>query len=226
MLTCFAMAIVAIAHVMTGRLTGRAPDFTHENRLKRRYGGLVAGVDEAGRGPLAGPVVAAAVILDPRKTPNGIYDSKMLTRAERERLAEAIMDSATVAVSVVSVATIDAINILQASLLAMSEAVSTLSVRPSAALVDGRERPGMDCAAETLIDADALSLSVAAASIVAKVTRDRIMMELAAAHDGYGWRSNMGYATVEHRLALHRLGPTQHHRRTFAPVKCLLVKTG
>ncbi|MDX2265881.1 MAG: ribonuclease HII [Hyphomicrobiales bacterium] len=183
--------------------------------------GPVAGVDEAGRGPLAGPVVAAAVVLDPARIPDGIDDSKALTAAERERLANLIRATSSVGISVVPVETIDAINILRASLLAMRQAVAALAQAPAAALVDGRERPDLACRVETVIGGDALCLSIAAASIIAKVTRDRLMMELAVRHPGYGWETNMGYATPGHRAALARLGVTPQHRRSFAPARAM-----
>lgn len=195
------------------------PDYAHETRMQRRYNGCVAGVDEAGRGPLAGPVVAAAVILDVSRIPAGLNDSKILSRAERERLALLIVESAEVGIGFASVETIDSINILQATLYAMQQAVAALPRPPACALIDGRERPRLECEVETLIGGDALSLSVAAASILAKVTRDKLMRELACVHSGYGWDRNMGYATMEHRQALTRLGPTKQHRRSFSPVR-------
>lgn len=200
----------------------RRPTRIHERRLARAYGGLIAGIDESGRGPLAGPVVAAAVILDPAAIPDGIDDSKRLTREARESLAPQIMASAAVGIGVVDVAAIDELNILRASLLAMSRAVEALPSLPSAVLVDGRDRPTLLCPVETLIDGDALSLSIAAASIIAKVTRDRLMERLAADWPGYGWERNMGYATPEHQQALIALGVTPHHRRSFAPVRAIL----
>ncbi|MBC8049764.1 MAG: ribonuclease HII [Chitinophagales bacterium] len=195
------------------------PDYSRESNLQRRHNGCVAGVDEAGRGPLAGPVVAAAVILDASCIPAGINDSKALSRTQRERLAAQIMQCADVGIGFASVETIDSINILQATLYAMQQAIAALPRPPASALIDGRERPRLECEVETLIGGDALSLSIAAASIIAKVTRDKLMRELACRYAGYGWDHNMGYATLEHRQALTRLGPTKEHRRSFAPVR-------
>ncbi len=184
----------------------------------------MAGIDEAGRGPWAGPVVAAAVILQPDLIPDGLNDSKRLSPSERLTLYDAIMDAATVGIGTASVARIDRDNILQATLCAMHRAVADLEIQPAAALVDGNRCPRLPCPAEPLIRGDALSLSVAAASIVAKVTRDRMMVELARAHTGYGWERNKGYGTREHAAALDRLGPTPHHRRSFAPVRTAIEK--
>jgi ribonuclease HII len=183
----------------------------------------IAGIDEAGRGPLAGPVVAAAVILDrermPRKVARAIDDSKKLTAATREKLALWISDNAVTAVGQASVEEIDQINILQASLLAMTRAVAALSVAPAFALVDGDKRPKqLACPARAVIGGDGLSLSIAAASILAKVTRDRHMAELDQRYPGYGWAHNAGYATAEHRTAILHLGVTPAHRRSFSPV--------
>lgn len=196
----------------------RKPDDSRERAL----GGLVAGVDEAGRAPLAGPVVAAAVILRPGCRLNGVADSKTLPRPRRERLFSEIMASAWVGVAQASVEEIDDLNILGATMTAMQRAVALLPVAPEAVIVDGNRAPALGCRTEALIDGDALSTSVAAASIIAKVTRDRLMCDLAAAHPGYGWERNAGYGTPEHRRALFRLGPTPHHRCSFAPVKKVL----
>ncbi|MBK5928212.1 ribonuclease HII [Rhodobaculum claviforme] len=183
--------------------------------------GRIAGVDEVGRGPLAGPVVAAAVILDPRDIPEGLRDSKTLGRGARERLAAALEDRAEVAWALATVAEIEAFNILQAGFLAMRRALEAL--RPDLALVDGNRLPAaLPCPALAVVKGDARSLSIAAASIVAKVRRDAIMADLAAAHPGYGWERNAGYPTLEHRKALHRLGVTPHHRRSFAPIRNIL----
>lgn len=185
----------------------------------------VCGVDEAGRGPWAGPVVAAAVILNPADTPPGLDDSKKLTRARREAAFATLAGCAGVGVGLASVEEIDALNILQASFLAMRRAVAALPTAPALALVDGdRTPPGFPCPVRTVVKGDALSLSIAAASIVAKVTRDRIMAELAAEFPGYGWESNAGYGAPAHRAALTRLGVTPHHRRSFRPVHNILYK--
>lgn len=194
------------------------PSFKRE----RAHGGVVAGVDEAGRGPLAGPVVAAAVVLDPRRIPKGIADSKILAAKTRERLHDELFACARIGVGQASVAEIDSINILRASHLAMERAVAALPLPPELVLVDGNLAPKWDWRCETLVGGDGLCLSIAAASIVAKVVRDRLMAELHAAHPEYDWASNMGYGTVTHRTALVRFGPTPHHRRSFRPVAELM----
>ncbi|MEQ8247471.1 MAG: ribonuclease HII [Alphaproteobacteria bacterium] len=186
-------------------------------------GGRIAGVDEAGRGPLAGPVVAAAVILDVSRLPDGIDDSKTVKEPQREALYRQICDTAAVGVGIASVAEIDRLNILQASLLAMRRAVRDLAWRigrmPDLALIDGNRSPRLTCAERLIVGGDAASVSIAAASIIAKVTRDRLMARLAQDHAGYGWERNRGYGTAHHRLALTLLGPTPHHRRSFAPLR-------
>ncbi len=191
----------------------RRPDLA----LERKYGGLIAGVDEAGRGPWAGPVVAAAVIFI-AKPPAGIHDSKQLTADERERLFPKIHAAAHVGVGVAAVDIIDDINIYHATHAAMCEAVKALAEAPSAVLVDGNRHPKFDMPAEALIGGDALSLSIAAASIIAKVTRDRVMRELALTFPLYAWERNKGYGTAEHAAALQLYGVTCHHRRSFRPV--------
>ncbi len=178
----------------------------------------VAGCDEAGRGPLAGPVVAAAVILDPNRIPRGLNDSKKLTHAEREKLYAKICATSEVAVAFGSTDRIDRYNILQASLWALARAVAALPVKPQLVFVDGRDRIDVPCECQAVISGDALVLSIAAASIVAKVTRDRLMMRVGAQHPGYGFERHMGYSVPEHSAALKKLGPTIHHRRSFAPV--------
>ena len=205
------------------------PDFTRETA----HGGRVAGIDEAGRGPWAGPVVAAAAILTPaalaRPALAGLDDSKKLTAARREVLFDALEQAAAggiawLGVGRASVAEIDRLNILAATMLAMRRAVAALPVAPDHALVDGNRLPtGLPCPAETLVGGDALSLSIAAASVVAKVTRDRVMAGLATSFPGYGWERNAGYGTAEHRAGLARLGPCPHHRRSFAPIRALLT---
>ncbi len=202
-----------------------APDFTRELALTAAGCPAVCGVDEAGRGPLAGPVVAAAVILNPARIPRGLDDSKRLKARERERLFEALLAAATVSVAHASVEEIDRLNILRASHLAMRRAVQGLAVQARHAIIDGNLLPeGLPCPATAVIGGDALCLSVAAASVVAKVTRDRDMVALAQQHPGYGWENNMGYPTADHRAALIRLGVTPHHRRSFAPVHKLLYQ--
>ncbi|WP_334191223.1 ribonuclease HII [Pararhodobacter sp.] len=185
---------------------------------------LVAGVDEVGRGPLAGPVTAAAVILDPARLPQGIDDSKRLTERARDRLAQEIRDSALAfAVAHASVEEIDALNILEASHLAMRRALAALSPAAQHALIDGNRLPkGLTIPAQTVVKGDAISLSIAAASILAKVERDAIMRELALANPGYGWEKNMGYPSAQHRVALQQQGITPHHRRSFGPVRKML----
>lgn len=189
-------------------------------RYEQQMGGRVAGVDEAGRGPLAGPVVAAAVIFTGGTAPPGIDDSKKLRPAAREALYGAIMASAEVGIGQASVAEIDRLNILQATFLAMRRALAALAPPPGHALIDGnRLPPDLPCPATTIVQGDSHSLSIAAASIIAKVTRDRLMLDLAAAHPGYGWERNMGYGTAAHLSGLARLGPTPQHRLSFAPVR-------
>jgi len=189
-----------------------------ERRAKRKGARLVAGVDEAGRGPLAGPVVAAAVILDPARVPRGLDDSKKLSAAIREKLYDKICASAHVAVAFAPPARIDRDNILRASLWALARAVAALPLRPQLVFVDGRDRIAVGCDCEAVVRGDAIVASIAAASIVAKVARDRLMARLGAAHPGYGFERHMGYSVPEHFDALARLGPTIHHRRSFAPV--------
>jgi len=208
---------------MTGVSDSQAgPCLTHEKILMRRHGAPIAGIDEAGRGPWAGPVVAAAVILDTAQLPEGLNDSKKLSEARREALYAQITGTAHVGVGIADVARIDRDNILQATLWAMWQACKALPRTPSAALIDGNRCPALDCPAEALVKGDALSLSVAAASIIAKVTRDRIMAELAKAHPGYAWERNKGYGTRDHSDGLNQLGVTIHHRRSFKPVQAAL----
>ena len=200
------------------------PDF----KIERQCQGLVCGIDEAGRGPLAGPVVAAAVILDPRRFPKMLRgeldDSKVLTREQREACHRALRrcaarGTARIGVGAASAAEIDRLNILRAALLAMARAVAVLGVRPDTALVDGTIAPPLACTVRTVVKGDGLSFSIAAASVVAKVTCDRIMRGLAPRYPGYGWETNVGYATQEHGEAIRRFGITRHHRRSFAPVR-------
>jgi ribonuclease HII len=185
--------------------------------------GLVAGVDEAGRGPLAGPVVAAAVILDDRRRIRGLADSKVLSEATRERLYDHIMAKALCcSVGSASVEEIDRLNILQATLLAMRRAVEGLRLVPAKVLVDGNQLPRLRVLAEAIVDGDAKVKSISAASIIAKVHRDRLCHELHAVHPQYGFASHKGYSTPEHLDALRRHGACEHHRRTFAPVREVL----
>jgi len=195
------------------------PDFGHETACGGR---LVAGVDEVGRGPWAGPVVACAVVLDRGRVPRGLDDSKKLARARREALDVEIRDAAQIGLGVVSVADIDRLNILQASLEAMRRAIAALPITPDHVLVDGNRLPRLDRPATAIVRGDGLSASIAAASIVAKVARDRMMAELARDFPAYGWERNAGYGTAEHRAALESHGVTAHHRRSFAPIATLL----
>ena len=184
-----------------------------------RDGGRVAGVDEAGRGPLAGPVLAAAVVLDPARPIPGLRDSKQLSFKRRESLAEQIRSEALDwGVGRAEVEEIDRLNILQAALLAMRRAVEQLSTPLDAAFVDGNARPRLPCAVVTIVGGDATVPAISAASILAKVTRDSDMISLAAAHPEYGFERHKGYATAEHMRALSRHGPCDVHRRSFAPV--------
>jgi ribonuclease HII len=202
------------------------PTFRRERRALNKGIFPVAGCDEAGRGPLAGPVVAAAVILDPKHIPRGLNDSKKLDAAAREKLYEKICATAQVSVAFGAVARIDRDNILRASLWALARAVKALPVAPRLVIVDGNMKIDCGCDCEAVVSGDALVLSVAAASIVAKVTRDRLMVRLGLEHPGYGFERHMGYSVPEHFAALARLGPTIHHRRSFAPVAAKLAALG
>ena len=195
------------------------PNFAHEAELIAGGEKSVAGVDEAGRGPLAGPVVAAAVVLQPDCIPDGLDDSKALSPAKREALFEQLMARADVAIGIANVKRIDRDNILQATLWAMSKAVQNLKTPASAVLIDGNKAPKLAARTITLVGGDHLSVSIAAASIIAKVTRDRLMVKLAAKFTEFGWERNKGYGTAEHLAALSRTGPTEHHRRSFRPVR-------
>ncbi len=186
------------------------------------FDGVIAGVDEAGRGPWAGPVVAAAVVLDRETMPEGLRDSKTLTEKRRKELAGALWQCARIGVGVSSVDEIDQMNILRASLLAMSRAVANLPAAPAIALVDGHIKPKLRCPAYTVIKGDAKSFSIAAASIIAKTTRDRMMRELARDYPDYQWQKNKGYGAPAHREALDRCGVTPHHRKSFAPIHKML----
>lgn len=197
------------------------PDFTFETE----HGApdtRVCGIDEAGRGPLAGPVVAAAAIVDPETCPEGLDDSKKLGKKKREALFAQLCRCAEIGIGMASVEEIDRLNILQASLLAMSRACAALERPAEFALIDGNRLPALACPARAIVSGDARVLSIAAASIAAKVTRDRMMTALAAEHPGYGWERNRGYGTPEHLDALSRLGASPHHRRSFAPVRNIL----
>ena len=197
------------------------PDFMFETELGCR----VAGVDEVGCGPLAGPVTAAAVVLDPKCIPDGLNDSKKLTAKRRLELYWQLLDCADVSIAHASVAEIDEINILRASHLAMERAIAGLQVLPEHVLIDGNMIPrGLRLPATTLVKGDSRSVSISAASIVAKVCRDCVLVDLAQQHPGYGWETNMGYGSKKHMEALRSLGVTPHHRRSFKPVHNMLYQ--
>ncbi len=209
--------------LITGTMTG--PDSSFEQAARQRDFRCVAGVDEVGRGPLAGPVVAAAVILDPAHIPTGLNDSKKLTAKRRDALYDQIIGVADVSIAQATVAEIDAYNILRASHIAMVRAIAGLRQTADHALIDGNMIPrDLALSAEAIIKGDGRSLSIAAASIVAKVWRDRHMVALAQQHPHYGWEKNAGYPTAQHKLGLERFGVTQHHRRSFAPIHNILYQ--
>ena len=205
-------------------LVPEVPDPAVDRAARKAFGGPVCGVAEAGRGPWAGPVVVAAVTFNGRRPPEGLGDSKVLTAEARQRLFSAIMAVADVSVVLASPGRIDAMNIRGATLWAMARAVAGLAERPAGALIDGRDvPPGLSCEGRALVSGDARSPSIAAASIVAKVTRDRLMTALAASAPGYGFERHKGYGTAEHAAALAALGVSVHHRRSFAPVRARLA---
>ena len=193
-----------------------------ETKLRISGKEIIAGIDEVGRGPWAGPVTACAVILDPNNIPDGLNDSKVLTAKRREQLFDLIMDSAQVSCVHVEVTEIDQVNILQATFRAMERAVSYLPI-PNHILVDGNKLPpNLPSQATAIVKGDAKSVSIAAASIIAKVTRDRLMSDLSEAYPGYGWEKNAGYGTKMHQLGLLNHGVTPHHRRSFKPIHNIL----
>ncbi len=201
------------------------PSFDIEQALLDRGHIRIAGVDEVGRGPLAGPVVAAAVILNPADIPDGLNDSKKLTAKRRAALDEALRDRAEISIAEATVAEIDELNILRASHLAMVRAVAALDPAPDFLLIDGNMIPrGLKLPSRAVVKGDAQSVSIAAASIIAKNWRDQVMVDLAQQHPGYGWDSNAGYPTKLHREALRNLGVTPHHRRSFKPVHNILYQ--
>ncbi|MDO6480456.1 ribonuclease HII [Shimia thalassica] len=201
------------------------PDYSYEQAALARGATRVAGVDEVGRGPLAGPVTAAAVVLDPDNIPPGMNDSKVLSAKKREALYDVILAVADVSIAHASVEEIDDLNILRASHLAMERAVAGLKTAPDHLLIDGNMIPrGLTGSTEAVIKGDAKSLSISAASIVAKICRDRIMWDLAQQFPGYGWETNAGYPSKSHREALQNLGVTPHHRRSFKPVHNILYQ--
>ncbi len=196
------------------------PDYSIERGLNHSR---IAGIDEVGRGPWAGPVTAAAVILDPQAIPIGLNDSKKLSEARRVELASVIHETALVGIGSATVEEIDALNILEATYLAMRRAVEALPKAPNYVLVDGNRMPkGMPCDGQTLVKGDTRSVSIAAASIVAKVHRDDLMRDLARAFPAYGWETNRGYGTQKHQVSLLSHGPTLHHRRSFKPIHNML----
>lgn len=203
-------------------MTKQLPSFDIESE----YAGPVAGIDEAGRGPLAGPVVAAAVVLDRKNVPAGLADSKTIAEKKRGDIAMHIRQTSTVGVGIASVDEIDEINILQATMLAMTRAANDLleqSVKkPAMFLIDGNRVPDAIGPACAVVKGDALSLSIAAASIIAKTTRDGLMRELAIVYPDYGWAKNKGYGAQMHIEAIKMHGPTPHHRKTFAPIRQML----
>ncbi len=201
------------------------PDFSFETAAFSQGFARVVGVDEVGRGPLAGPVTAAAVRLDPGNIPEGLNDSKRLSAVRREALADEIHVRAEVSIAHATVEEIDRLNILQAAHLAMRRAVAGLGMEPDHLLIDGNLMPeDLPCGAETVVRGDARCLSISAASIVAKVCRDRIMVGLAQQHPGYGWETNAGYPTKAHLQALQDIGITPHHRVSFRPVHNILYQ--
>ncbi|MDD9719333.1 ribonuclease HII [Sulfitobacter sp. PR48] len=199
------------------------PDYSFEQAARGRGFLRIAGVDEVGRGPLAGPVTAAAVVLDPARIPEGLNDSKKLTKRARARLYEELMQVADVSIAHASVEEIDRLNILRASHLAMMRALAGLKIPADYALIDGNMLPrDLTLPAEAIIKGDARSQSISAASIMAKTCRDCVMLSLAQQHPGYGWETNMGYGSKSHMMALQNLGVTPHHRRSFKPVHNML----
>lgn len=201
------------------------PDFRFETAAHARGLPLVAGVDEVGRGPLAGPVTAAAVILQPNQIPEGLNDSKMVAPKKRQALYDQLLECADVSVAHASIEEIDTHNILRASHIAMLRAVAGLHQTPDHLLIDGNMMPrGVNHSAETIVKGDTRSLTIAAASIVAKVCRDKLMVDLAQQYPGYEWEKNAGYPTPAHKEALRNLGVTPHHRRSFKPVHNILYQ--
>lgn len=206
-------------------MTRSQPDFQFESDALSSGYARIAGVDEVGRGPLAGPVVAAAVVLDPDNIPDGLNDSKQIGAARRVLLFDQLMEQADVSIAQASVEEIDSHNILRASHIAMVRALAGLKQAADFALIDGNQVPrGLNLPHACIVKGDTRSLSIAAASIVAKVWRDRLMVDLAQQHPGYGWEKNMGYPTVEHKAGLKSHGVTPHHRRSFKPVHNILCQ--
>lgn len=201
------------------------PDYRYEQSANAQGFLRVAGVDEVGRGPLAGPVTAAAVVLDPMQIPEGLNDSKKLSPKRRNALLDLLLQTADVSVAHATVQEIDELNILRASHLAMERAVAGLKTPADYVLIDGNMVPrGLNLPSETVVKGDAKSVSIAAASIAAKIARDEIMQQLAVQFPGYGWETNAGYPTAAHKAALGALGVTPHHRHSFKPVHNILYQ--
>jgi len=202
------------------------PDFSFERAAQDLGWARIAGVDEAGRGPLSGPVVAAAVVMEQDAMTDPVWarldDSKRMTDKARDLLFDMITTTADIGIGIVDVEGIERLNILGATMKAMADAVAALVTTPNHVLIDGNRMPSLSCSAETIVKGDGKSLSIAAASVIAKVTRDRIMGDLNIRYPGYGWDRNAGYGTPEHLGALKRLGVTPHHRKSFAPVRKIL----
>ena len=210
---------------MSALRMAKIPDFSFEQTAIDNGATYVVGVDEVGRGPVAGPVVAAAVRLNPHEIPDGLNDSKILSRQQRQSLAPLLWKVADVAVAQATVYEVEALNILHASLLAMERAVASLPTAADHILVDGNRTPdSLKHRARPIVKGDARCLSIAAASIVAKVWRDALMVDLAQQHPAYGWQRNAGYLTKEHHLALQIHGVTPHHRRSFKPIHNILYQ--
>lgn len=219
---CIALIRTGLS-AMVSVMGGRRPTFARERALLGEGRTAITGIDEAGRGPWAGPVVAAAVVLDPRRVPRGLRDSKLLDPKERDDVYLRIMDGATaVGVGIADVSRIDRDNIYHAAHWAMREAVAALAVPPDVALVDGNRAPGLAVETITIVGGDRLVASIAAASIIAKVTRDRLMSELALRFPVYGFETHKGYGTPQHQAAIRRHGVCPEHRRSFAPIRAAL----
>jgi ribonuclease HII len=201
-----------------------SPNFIFEVAARAQGFSIICGIDEAGRGPWAGPVVAAAVVLDVDNIPTGLNDSKKLTHAKRDVLFADIMESAQVGIGIGYETRIDRDNILATTLWAMAQAVDQLKTGPDFALVDGNRAPQLSCGVQTIVEGDAKSLSIAAASIIAKVTRDRLMIEMDRAFPAYGFARHKGYGTAAHHAALLSHGPCPHHRKSFKPIAALLAR--
>ena len=207
----------------------KVPDFTLEAFARSKGFSIIAGVDEAGRGPWAGPVVAGAVVLNFKTLESlshlEVNDSKKLSASKRQKIFELLPSYASIGTGIAHVTEIDNLNILKASFLAMARAISGLPTQPDYIFVDGNKLPNLPCPGEAVVKGDSRSISIAAASIVAKVSRDKIMTNLAQDYPGYGWERNSGYGTPEHKKALDQFGVTEHHRLTYAPIIKMLGKT-